>query len=245
VRTLLFSIKVAYIYLFFRRIEQIEVDLENSDFFENAHKLIEKAINQRDIEEIICLGIGRVSECSIAKHQLAFIAIIRKKFNIQKVQFFDPILNDGDRDILKRLDFVISSENKEGKYSVTSPTLFYLPHCPKQITNNLLYTNWSAESLKNIILICNSFKQIIESTPERLLRPNAHYLLELSNRVTEFEIENNFRFTDIFNDFSIHSFQANKLADVPWNNRPEPKYSLEEIEFISNGSNQDTSCNSK
>lgn len=176
-----------------------------------------------------------MSECSIARHQLSFLSIIQQKLNILSAKIYDPVLSASDKEILERLNFEILSENKEGKYTITSPTLFYLPHCPKQITNNLLYANWKPENLKNLILICNSFKTIIESTPERLLRPNAHFLLEINPYVTEIELENCFRFKDIFNDFSLHTFE--KLEEIPssfWENSIEPVYSSEDLEFVKN-----------
>jgi SRR1 len=146
------------------------------------------------VNEIICLGIGRITECSIAKHQLAFIAAIGKHLKAD-ISFFDPILSFGDKQVLEKLNYKVLSDNKEGKYLAKDPTLYYLPHCPKQITNNLLYTNWNPENIQNVFLICNSFKAIIDTTPERFLRPSAHYILEINPFVTEVEIVNDFKFT--------------------------------------------------
>lgn len=217
--------------------------MQNSEFIEKSLSLLESIVENRSIEEIICLGIGKVSECVIAKHQLAFISIVKEKFDIHKIKFYDPALSANDKIILESLKHEILSENKEGKYSVAHiTTLFYLPHCPKQITNNLLFSNWNIERLKNLVLICNSFKSIIESTPERFLRPNAHYLLEINPFVEELQLDNNYKFNDIFNDFSILTFTSEKLNETPqefWNNHPEPVYSTEDLEFVKNGSDKD------
>jgi hypothetical protein len=70
-----------------------------------------------------------------------------------------------------------------------------------------------------------------------LLRPNAHYLLEISSYVTEESLANNFKFNDIFNDTSIHSFQAEKLASINaefWSKNQEPNYEKEDLEFVQN-----------
>lgn len=206
-----------------------------SDFVQKSLKSLREVASSQSIKEIICLGIGRVSECSIAKHQLAFISIIQKDLKIPSAKFYDPVLLSSDKEILEKLNFSVLSENKEGKYQADHSTLFYLPHCPKQITNNLLFTNWKPDYLNNLILICNSFQTIIDSTPERLLRPNAHFLLEINPFVTEIELENCYRFKDIFNDFSIHTFAADKLKPLPsdfWNNQEEPNYSTEDLEFV-------------
>lgn len=209
-----------------------------SDILRDTVKKLKEAIENKLISEVICLGIGRVSDCIIAKHQLALLLMIHEELKIEsRPKFYDPIISKYDIEILTKLNCVVLEDNKEGRYSVDKITLFYLPHCPKQITNNLLYSNWSAESLKNIILICNSFSKIITSTPERILRPNANYLLDISKYTSEVEIDNSYKFSDIFNDFSIHTFAEGKLESVPaefWSSRLEPVYSSEDLEFIKN-----------
>ena len=209
--------------------------MQSSDFCDKSLNQLEEVVSEQSVKEIICLGIGKISEDIIAKHQLEFISIIKEKFQIDSIKFYDPVLDQNDRSILDFFNYEVLLDNREGKYTIEHPTIFYLPHCPKQITNNLLYSNWNIEGLKNLILICNSFKSIKESIPERFLRPNAHYLLEISSFTKELEILNTFKFSDIFNDFSIHSFPSANLPEKSsnfWNDHPEPNYSLEDLEFV-------------
>lgn len=212
-----------------------------SDFVKDTVVKLKEAIANKSISEVICLGIGRVSDCIIAKHQLALLLIIKEQLDIEAtLNFFDPVITQNDIDILTKLNCKVLSENREGKYSAEKTSLFYLPHCPKQITNNLLYSNWNVERLKNLILICNSFNKIIASTPERFLRPNAHYLLEIHPFTSEIELENSYKFNDIFNDFSIHTFAEEKLSKSSsefWKNHHEPVYSSEDLEFVKNVGN--------
>ena len=85
--------------------------------------------------------------------------------------------------------------NCEGRFEVhddggDSVQLFYLPHCPKQLSNNLLWANWSAEKLRKLVVVGNSFERIL-LLPEkvqciiftRIYRVGLHYLLLIS--VTE------------------------------------------------------------
>lgn len=218
--------------------------MESSDFLVQAIESLEDTLKEKHIKEIICLGIGRISDCSIARYQLALISIIAKRLKSKVIKFFDPVLSTSEQEVIKQLGHEVLTENTEGKYVAEDPTLFYLPHCPKQITNNLLFSNWCPEHIQNLFLICNSFKSIIDTTPERLLRPNAHYIIEIKDFVDEKEIENSFRFTDIFNDFSIHSFPSAELEALPstfWEIHPAPNYSEEDLEIVTNGSIQNTS----
>lgn len=214
------------------------MEIKSSEFFANAVELLKRELGQQEIKEIICLGIGRISSCYIAKYQLSFISAAREFFGVPELKFFDPVLSSGEKQLLETLQYEVLTENSEGKYSVQHPTIFYLPHCPKQITNNLLFSNWNSDSIRNLKIICNSFKSIIETTPERFLRPSAHYILEINPYVNELEIDNNFRFSDIFNDFSLHTFPPDKLSKAPaivWENHPQPSYAEEDLELIPNG----------
>lgn len=162
---------------------------------------------------------------------------MKEEFKIECLRIFDPVFSAGEKEILRKFNFEVLEENLEGKYLAEKPTLFYFPHCPKQLSNNFLWKNLSLENLKNLTLISNSFKNIIDSTPERFLRLNAHYLIEIAPYVTEETLENNFKFTDIFNDTSIHYFQAEKLNLIPpefWLDNKEPTYEKEDLEFVKN-----------
>ena len=40
-----------------------------------------------------------------------------------------------------------------------------MPHCSKQLTNNLLEENWDSNKLQNLVLFCNSFDKLCLSQP--------------------------------------------------------------------------------
>ena len=46
--------------------------------------------------------------------------------------------------IISKLDF---GPIRNNLIDIQVPTFLFLPHCPKQLTNNLLYANWSPDGL--------------------------------------------------------------------------------------------------
>lgn len=182
----------------------------------------------------MCFGIGRFSDCSIARHQLAYILSIQAKLKISNITFHEPVLSSGEVNILTTLNSKVCAQNLEGKVSVgpTERTLVYLPHCPKQLTNNFLWKNWSSAALQNLTLVCNSFANLIAATPSRFLDIDAAYIVKISQHVHEQKLRNTFKFTDIFNDTSVHTFATETLPQEFWSNPIEPKYSSEAIELI-------------
>jgi hypothetical protein len=51
---------------------------------------------------------------------------------------------------------------QEGKRQCEKTTVFYMPHCGKSLYNNLLFANWSPDRLCQLIIIGNSFSNIVQ-----------------------------------------------------------------------------------
>lgn len=152
---------------------------------------------------------------------------------VSPIIFHEPILNISEVNILKALNTEVHKTNLEGKCLLTDAiTLVYLPHCPKQLTNNLLWKNWSS-AINNLILICNSFTQLFEATPKRFLEPDASYITQILPYTKEVHLNNTFKYSDIFNDTSVHCFDTTQVPTEFWKSPPEPIYSDQNTELIS------------
>ncbi|KAM3960040.1 SRR1-like protein isoform 1-T1 [Aphomia sociella] len=218
-----------------RRIQTIVEELRHSKYTEEVFKSVSTVLASRKVIEIVCFGLGHIAECNISRHQLAFLLCLKGFCDPNTVLVHDPIFYKGECDILKYFNLEIIEENIEGNY-VTSDkgiTLLYFPHCPKQLTNNFLWSNWGA-NLKNCVLICNSFNALIESQPSRFLSDNVAYIYKIFPIISEIFLENNYKYTDIFNNTSVHWFPEEKLNAVSpsfWENSEKPSYENTE-EFI-------------
>lgn len=203
--------------------------MRETQYFANFNKNFSKLVTDCP-KEIVCFGIGHFGDCLISRHQLSFILALQTKFEINNISFHEPILSRAEFEILKRLDCNVKLKNLEGKVDLDSSklTIIYSPHCPKQLTNNLLWKNWSLNTLQNIIYIGNSFGNILSSTPSRYLEADAKFIVKIQPFTEEIYIENSYKFSDIFNDTSIHIFSKNKLEKVKesfWlENIQEPNY---------------------
>ncbi|XP_041763253.1 SRR1-like protein [Anopheles merus] len=219
------------------QLQQAEADLLQSEFLRECLEKLEPVLV--GVQDIICLGLGNFFDCTIARYQLAFIRCVRNKANlVAKGQFFDPVFTPSEVDTLQHaLGETVLQENLEGKYSVERKTLFFLPHCPKQIVNNLLWKNWYPNRLPNVVLLCNSFSTVVNNAPDRLLRINAGYILRAVDLFQEVPLRNSFRFGDIFNDTSLHYFANNDRPAgdnaAVWDCTVEPSYAEDDLELIS------------
>lgn len=120
---------------------------------------------------------------------------------------------------------------------IESPTLLFLPHCPHQLVNNLLFTNWDAKLLSNCYIVCNSLSEAISIAPSKYLEKNLYFLPKAHSICKEIALPNNFsEHPDVFNDIALHVFPATNYVNLTeefWMDKPYPVYC--EQDFISNG----------
>lgn len=138
-----------------------KAEFEACDFFTDLLELFADKV-----ERIVCLGIGNFATNSnltsqiSAKYQLLLALSLAQKLTLTEIHVFDPVLSASEISILSKLGCAVSKQNLEGKYFYPeSPTLYFLPHCPKQLFNNLLWSNWT--NLDSIFILGNSLNNLV------------------------------------------------------------------------------------
>ncbi|GAB6025401.1 hypothetical protein CHUAL_011146 [Chamberlinius hualienensis] len=219
-------------------------ELRQSQLYRNISLTLERSTQQRnksedgrDVEDkeklkypakfhtLICYGLGNFSSCIIARYQLAlFLCLIEDSGG--EGLLYDPAFSIEEATILTKLQCGVIGNNEEGKRCVKIPTLFYMPHCAKELYNNLLWANWSP-SLSNLVILGNSFNHMMDNLPYRQFHNNWNYISKAVPLVEEFGIFNSFRYNDIFNDTAIHIFSKSKISKLQagfWVEHEEPVY---------------------
>ncbi|XP_046581840.1 SRR1-like protein [Haliotis rubra] len=187
--------------------------------------------------ECICYGVGNISGNIIAQYQLGLVMALREDFKLDQDRcfMFDPVFTEGEKQTLRDLHFSIIPVNEEGKRRCPRPALFFLPHCGKAFYNNLLWCNWQPQTLCNIVIIGNSFKAMVERTPERLLKETGLYIMKIQEYTAEIPVSQAFHHSDVFNDMAIHYFPLHRLTTAPrelWEAHDAPVYSQHDAEII-------------
>lgn len=217
-------------------------DLLASDFFQGFQRVLRSHVERPEvgIKRVVCLGIGQFTRSVEARHQLAFLlAILDNVLDLppEKATLYDPALSRLEVELLRSTALAsklhLAPDNREGCYqSCHNKTLFYLPHCAKQLTNNLLWCNWSSSRLGSLLLLGNSIGRLVSSQPDRLLRQEGvEYMLRASQIVRETPVDNCYRFPDIFNDTALHSF-PDPLVTTPPPEEAPPSYPEDDLEFV-------------
>ncbi|XP_056008981.1 SRR1-like protein isoform X2 [Ostrea edulis] len=193
--------------------------------------------NSKNPSEIVTYGVGNFAECLISRYQLALLLALRDNLQVSPndVLLYDPKFFEAEKELLSSLGLQVLSENEEGKRQCEKTTLFYMPHCGKSLYNNLLSANWTPDRLCHLIIIGNSFTNMVQNFPSSTLKKCASFILRIQPFTEEVPFPGNFQYQDMFNDTALHLFPRHKLNSVEavfWEDCPEPLYDEEDLEFI-------------
>nr|XP_006640543.1 PREDICTED: SRR1-like protein isoform X1 [Lepisosteus oculatus] len=195
----------------------------------SSHPKREGAVCAASELDCVCYGLGNFSSCVSSRYQLALLLLLLESLQVppQRCCVYDPVFSAAETKVLQALGLTVLTENEEGKRLVYRPTLFYLIHCGKALYNNLLWRNWSTDSLPLLTIVGNSFCGIQESTLERVLKRDYTYIRDIMRACEETPLPCPPRLLDVFNNTVLLRFPPELLASLPsdtWADPPEPDY---------------------
>ena len=225
----------------YKKIDLLKFKLKHQDDYQYYSKLIiifEKLLKdyyaKNEIDNInremniICFGLGSIDDNLSSRYQLALLLLLIDdikslfKINIKLVEFYDPIFSQIDKSLLeKKFKFQISNENLKCMHQLESLTMFYMPHCGKSLYNNLLYSNWSVNLLKKLIIFGNSFNTIKTQTLNNVMNKYYTYINDSYLFLNEIKLCNiKCDLTnDSFYDLSLHLFNVDDFFSNNINNK--------------------------
>lgn len=179
------------------------------------------------VDKIVCLGLGNFSYSNGSCAQLALIKCVKEELECSTIEFYDPVFTATEKYILNddNNGHKLSTTNLVGKYTVEDVDddkilnliLFYLPHCPFHLINNLLFANWQPNKISKCIIIGNNLdKMKTNATPD--MNGKIDYILRALDVAEIKEIENSFNYFNVFNDSAINAFPRSRLVPFLDNN---------------------------
>ena len=155
--------------------------LLQTNFFQNLVPVLKDQATEKTTEaclrthQLVCYGIGNFSHTSLSYYsaslwQLACSMCIRDVLSLEfrdvSVVFYDPCSTVFEETFLTaQLHATVLRENEEGNRPAKGvPTLFYMPHCPMNLYENVVWTNWEEFCSRTpIVLVGNSLRNHCES----------------------------------------------------------------------------------
>lgn len=169
-------------------LQQACAELNRSSWWAECRELI-----QQIPPDIVCLGLGSPASSVNARAQLAFLLALCDAFGIvcycsaishefsivpqdhKQVSLHDPVFTDADMALLTELSFQVSPL-RHIQPAISSPTLFFMPHCDLELYEQVLAANWSGETLRQMLFISNNFADYMDQSVS-VLPPDARLSL--------------------------------------------------------------------
>jgi hypothetical protein len=211
--------------------------LRSACFYEGMLKAWSNATSstpEKTVRQIVCYGVGNFSQTSISHYsaplwQLACALCFRDHLcgddGEIRVLYYEPCSTAFEETILAGLKVQVLTVNERAKRPIDAvPTLFFMPHCPSQLYDNVLWSNWDELAVSTPLIICgNSLRNHCESLAPASACPSLHlslpWLQEQRLESSALDLKQSpGNFMGAFNDTYLTHFQT--LGQTPWPERP-------------------------
>jgi hypothetical protein len=173
---------------------------------------------QSTLIDILSYGLGQISTSISSQYQYALLKLIEKTFEnkIVNIYLYDPIWSPQEHDFLRNNDtyskYEIRIENNQAYQIINRSSLIYIPFCSKPLHNNLLYSNWNKNKLKEIFFFGNSFIKF--SNEIQFDQKKFFYLHQSTSFLTEISLPFFEQYINAFNEQVFTSFDRTNVPII-------------------------------
>ena len=124
---------------------------------------------------LVCYGVGRLARSRQSQAQLAFLLCLREALGdvVAAPLVCEPAFGAADHALVALLDMAVLADNAGGRVDLLPDdgdcAVLFMPHCPLELTNAVLWAHWAPARLSRLLLIGNSFDHYETSLTARQL----------------------------------------------------------------------------
>ncbi|CAF2877394.1 unnamed protein product [Rotaria sp. Silwood2] len=206
--------------------EQLIKNIENkieiirkSYFWQQFENYFLQWINQQITSiDILSYGIGHISSSICSQYQYALLKLLERIFEnkIQNIYLYDPIWIKEENDFLQNNNtfskYEILTENNQAYQIINRSSFIYIPFCSKPIHNNLIYSNWNKNKLKDILFFGNSLEKF--SNEIQFDEKKFFYIYQATSFATEISLPLFEHYINAFNEQVFTSFNRTVVPIV-------------------------------
>ncbi|MDP2435238.1 MAG: hypothetical protein Q8P67_05805 [archaeon] len=192
---------------------------------------------------LVCYGIGPFGRSWRAQYQLACLLAIAHHCRVASVELFDPVLSDAERALFPRCMDILGlrtegegcrqplltclSDDEHASRRCQAPTLLFMPHCNKELYDNLIAANASSpELLANCLLLGNDLSLYRDTVLSRGDRRALRHVLAASEAGLSVAPLAPFPpLFEAFNDTALHSWSREQASALVQRLTSSPSFS--------------------
>lgn len=132
--------------------KRVEILKQSRPYLTSFIQTVRDLTESRKLSRVVCYGVGRISESTISRHQLAFLQRVVEQLDIPVIGIWDPLITVEEWSYYTSMHYI----KAEFPIKAEALTLFYMPHCDLHVYDQLLSSQERA-SLHNTIIFGNDF----------------------------------------------------------------------------------------
>ncbi|GKY92376.1 hypothetical protein MPSEU_000208500 [Mayamaea pseudoterrestris] len=218
-------------------IERCMTDVQQTRIYQDV--LLRLKEENLRLQHLVCYGIGSFSASSTTHYsasmwQIAFaLSLVMDSTTVKNkeitLSYFDPCMSTIEERFLCERHINVLTTNERGKhfFQQDGPVLFFMPHCPKLLYENVAWSHWLR--LRQIAIIGNSLINHAEALlsgggggddrqPCPCLKHLVPFIEEVKLEASKLDVQEAAgNFNGAFNDTYLTTFARNDA----WPDRPE------------------------
>eukprot|EP00037_Helgoeca_nana_P021627 m.218566 g.218566 ORF g.218566 m.218566 type:complete len:293 (-) comp25712_c0_seq1:102-980(-) len=176
---------------------------------------------------LVGYGIGNFGSSAVPRLQYCCFRELARRLDLAApAELFDPVMTASEIAVAAADGIRAPRVNEAAKRKCHGdPTVFFMPHCGKELYDNLLWANWTVPHLAAVVILGNSFAFYVENAIGDELKKTTRYLAAACGCATEVVLENPVAPSAAFNNTSVHHFAVDRLERLPastWDEAAEP-----------------------
>ena len=198
-----------------QRINTYKQDITVHPVWEAICHHITSISGSNPISEIVCYGLGSVLggvSTYASRQQLALLLAI-KDHTAVNVYAYDPAFGSQDLELLQSFNILPLAQNDYGKRFAETKTLFFMPRCPFELFNNLLWKNWA--NWNNVLFFGNDFTNLDSQLTSAVFEERYRFIYSSLSVLNTLRV--NFAdssLDNVMNNCVFHSFSSCKVGEV-------------------------------
>ncbi|KDO32270.1 hypothetical protein SPRG_02749 [Saprolegnia parasitica CBS 223.65] len=204
------------------RARTIRDAMRTSSFFARICNVLVAHLPLETPLQLVAYGVGSFAHgpSGNAIYQLACASLLREFLAtheaLAEAFIYDPIMTEDDNEVAAAMDLAVLETNEQGQRTAQTRTLFFMPHCGKQLYQNVLLSNW--RSLEKVYVLGNSFAAYDDRLLVKAERAKSIFsaLVPYTTEVAlgpcdKKTVRDHVEYDAAFNDTSLHVFSDAQL----------------------------------
>ncbi|EQC27741.1 hypothetical protein SDRG_14490 [Saprolegnia diclina VS20] len=203
------------------RARKLRDAMRTSSFFERIRAVLLAHLPLETPLQLVAYGVGSFAHgpSGNAIYQLVCASLLRELLAghdaLADAFIYDPIMTEEDNEVAAAMDLSVLPTNEQGQRTAQTRTLFFMPHCGKQLYQNVLLSNWP--SLEKICILGNSFAAyddrllVKADRAKSIFSALVPFTTEVALGPCDKAVRDHVQYDAAFNDTSLHVFSDAQL----------------------------------